>query len=273
MATCKACQDPLVISLNPEDEIESGDEGGAGPSQEQGQTVPDDLELPCGCHYHWQCLLDQATEVSVSLKCPSCGTYLPANAGVNAAGSAGPFFSPAPTTQATFIPTRYTNEGGVQEGLDIFPVLTEEAYLAAHPEARPARAMHTMLAEGDVTGAIDVLVDIDSDGDTDGDAAQLLRWTDPLNGGRSALHVAIEAKQEEAFWLLLWLASGMGTDFFPPELTQTAQALGLPRRAVPANEDIRFIRDESGRSPRQLLAEMGPPWSLYAEDALFPEAA
>lgn len=38
MAACKLCEDPLVF------QIEDGD--GA-------DEVPDDLELECGCHFHW----------------------------------------------------------------------------------------------------------------------------------------------------------------------------------------------------------------------------
>ncbi|KAK1750869.1 hypothetical protein QBC47DRAFT_88608 [Echria macrotheca] len=248
-AVCRVCNDPLELTMDPE---ESGDES---------QTVPDDLELGCGCHYHWQCLLDQASEVATSLKCPACGTYLPVNqSGASSTNS----FSPAGP-----ILTRYTNEGGVQEDLDILPVLTEEAFLAAHPEARPARAMHTMASEGDVTGIVSLLADVDTDEDVDSTAPQLLRWTDRLNGGRSALHVAIEANQEEVFWLLLWLGSGVKTDFFPQPVIQSASDLGLPRREVPLDEDIRFIADESGRVPAQIMAEMGAPWSRYVEGELF----
>lgn len=49
MSGCKACQQPLVLELDPEDfdEAASSAVGGAP------TTVPDDLELPCGCHFHW----------------------------------------------------------------------------------------------------------------------------------------------------------------------------------------------------------------------------
>jgi hypothetical protein len=40
---------------------------------------------------------------------------------------------------------RYHNEGGVQENLDILPLVTEEAYLEANPAARPARAFMTSM--------------------------------------------------------------------------------------------------------------------------------
>jgi len=44
MSTCKACDEPLVLRVD-EDE----DEG----ANNENQTVPDDLELQCGCHFHW----------------------------------------------------------------------------------------------------------------------------------------------------------------------------------------------------------------------------
>jgi hypothetical protein len=46
--------------------------------------------------------------------------------------------------------TRYTNEGGVQDNLDILPLITEEAYLSEHPEAQQARAFMTLCSEGDI---------------------------------------------------------------------------------------------------------------------------
>ena len=51
--------------------------------------------------------------------------------------------------------SRYHNEGGLQENLDIFPLIREEAYLSGNPSARPARAYLTMCSEGDITGIIE----------------------------------------------------------------------------------------------------------------------
>ena len=255
---CKVCEDPLVLSLDLED---------SDHEETTQETVPDDLLLSCGCHFHWQCLLDQASEVATDLKCPSCATYLlVTSTSAPPAGASSSSSSSAPSQTTNSIPTRYTNEGGAEDNLDILPTLIEESYLAVHPEARPARAMHTMISEGDVNGIVELLMDVDSDADVDTDAKQLLRWTDPLNGGKSALHVAIEARQEEPFWLLLWLGSGMKGDFFPEEMRQ----VGLPRTEVAEEEDLRFIADGEGRRPRDLLVGMGPPWSLYVEDWLFP---
>lgn len=46
-AVCKACEDPLIITIDPDSEDEDNQTG------DEPQNVPDDLELPCGCHFHW----------------------------------------------------------------------------------------------------------------------------------------------------------------------------------------------------------------------------
>lgn len=250
MATCKACEDPLVLTLEPE-----------GDGQQE-ETVPDDLLLPCLCHFHWQCLLDQSPEVLSTLKCPSCGTYLPTSSSSGSSSSA---------EQGLKIPTLYTNEGGPQPELDILPLIREEAYLGAHPEARPARAMHTMASEGDASGIISLLADIENDSDIDMTTAQLLPWSDPLNDGKSAIHVAIESGQEEVFWMLLWLGSNVSSNVFPSAVIQAAGAMGLTRRDhVSEGEDVRFVRDEQGRTAKEVCAQMGKaPWTGFAEGVLF----
>ncbi|KAK3316739.1 hypothetical protein B0H66DRAFT_304842 [Apodospora peruviana] len=262
MATCKACNDPLVLPLDLEGD--SGDEGSSSQTQHQ-ETVPDDLEMQaCSCHFHWQCLLDQSSAVVSSLTCPACNTYLPSNSSGSSSSSSQP-------PQQKMILTNYTNEGGLQTDLNILSVLTEEAFLSTHPESRPARAMHTMAAEGDVAGLLELVGDIDSDPDVEMTASQLLVWRDPLNGGRGVLHVAVEARQEEVFWLLLWVGSGLATNMFPQAVMQAAGAMGLSRRedAIPRNEDVRFVVDDQGRAAADVCLQMGSPWELYVSGGLF----
>ena len=271
MSSCTACNDPLQITI---------DASTDDPHQQQHpSTIPDDLELPCTCHFHWQCLLDEAPTLITTLTCPSCNAHLPSLSNPSQASSSSSS-SPQPQQQ---ILTRYTNEGGLQTNLDILPILTEEAFLTAHPSARPARALHTMVAEGDVVGLVDLLSqldDSDSDEDEDDDddeeprmsAPQLLVWTDPLNGGKSALHVAVEARQEDVFWLLLWLGSAAPTAAFPAVVAQTAAGMGFQRRdlaRMPAADDVRGVRDASGRTPADVCFEVGPPFSSYAAGGLF----
>ncbi|KAJ2976082.1 hypothetical protein NUW58_g8179 [Xylaria curta] len=254
---CKVCEDPLVV------EVEDEDGENASP-----QTVPDDLELACGCHFHWQCLLDQSSDVAISLKCPSCQSSLAENrAGPSVTNS----FLPSPP--GVSILTRYTNEGGIQEGLDILPAITEEAYLEANPDARPARAFHVMCGEGDVDGIVDLLRDIDQEnGEGTGlSAAQLLRYQDPLANMKSGLHLAIEQEREEVVWLLLWVASPLRTDAFPGSLREIAQAMGLQRPVTPPSDDIRALQDDQGRVAEAIAAEREGPWvTLLQANVLHP---
>lgn len=50
MATCKLCNQDLVLELDPDDfdEATSSSAGGSNSS------VPDDVQIiQCGCHFHW----------------------------------------------------------------------------------------------------------------------------------------------------------------------------------------------------------------------------
>jgi hypothetical protein len=53
MASCKSCGQALVLELDPDDfdEATSSVVGGSP------TVVPDDLELPCSCHFHWYVVL------------------------------------------------------------------------------------------------------------------------------------------------------------------------------------------------------------------------
>ena len=254
MEICKLCSDPLVVELDSEESEEA-----------EGHTAPDDLVLPCGCHFHWECLHDESLNISASLCCPSCTTYLAAGEGAAASSSSRP-----PQGGATILAC-YTNEGGVQDGLDIMPTITEEAYLKRHPEARPARALHVMCSEGDAGGIIELLQDIHENGDDSGaDAVTILRYQDPLNEMRSGLHLAVEGEQEVVFWLLLWLASGVPAHLFPETASHAVLRMGVPKGDVgPGQEDIRFLKDERGRTAGDICNELGGQWMRYVEEGLF----
>jgi hypothetical protein len=244
MAACRVCEEPLLLQVEDEDTGEV-------------QSFPDDLELPCGCHFHWQCLMDQSAEVAMSLKCPTCDAQIAANtAGPSVTN---PFLHAA---SGVTIMTRYHNEGGLQENLDILPEITEEAYLDAHPEARPARAFHVMCSEGDFGGIVELLRAVDQDEAEEPSLSptQLLRYQDPLGGARTGLHLAVEKGQEEVAWLLLWLASALPVEAFPPPAVDAAMAMGLgqrPSTATPADDDIRALQDERGRTAEATAAELG----------------
>ncbi|PHH85482.1 hypothetical protein CDD83_347 [Cordyceps sp. RAO-2017] len=241
MSLCKACDGPLTLGV--------GDDEDESPTE----TVPDDLELGCGCHFHWECLMEEASAVALSLKCPGCETFLPANeAGPS---STNPFL---PTPSATPILARYSNEGGTQERLDILPSLTEEAYVQNNPEARPARALHVMCAEGDVAGIVELLRDVEGEVS---DLASLVRYQDPLAGLKSGLHVAVDSGQEEAVWLLLWLSSTLPTGSFPQPARDLAESVGLGRLPVQAESDVRILRDSRGQTAEDVARQKARQWA------------
>jgi len=57
MASCAACKESLTatVELDTGDDQNSGDEPMAATSGTAAvtETVPDGVELSCGCHFHW----------------------------------------------------------------------------------------------------------------------------------------------------------------------------------------------------------------------------
>jgi hypothetical protein len=149
---------------------------------------------------------------------------------------------------------QYTNEGGVQNDLDILPTLTEEAFLESNPGARRAKAMHTMCFEGDAEGIMDLLRDASED---EVDVGDLIRFQDPLEDMKSALHFAIEGNHEAVVWLLLWLSSGLTTSDFPEPVRDQAEAVSINRLSVGPESDIRALRDEQGLTGENVAQRTG----------------
>lgn len=55
MSVCAKCEKPLEVEV---DNFDSDDEdvdmgGSSSAAQQSSQTVPDDVLLPCGDHFHW----------------------------------------------------------------------------------------------------------------------------------------------------------------------------------------------------------------------------
>lgn len=209
-----------------------------------------------------QCLLDESASIAISLKCPHCDTFLPVNQ--PGASTTNPF------TQASSsapILVQYTNEGGVQNDLDILPEITEEAYLESNPEARRAKAMHTMCLEGDTEGVMELLRDASDEG---ADIGELVRFQDPLADMKSALHIAVEADQESIVWLLLWLASALPTSDFPDPARATAEVMSINRLSSAPNADIRGLRDGQDLSAEDIAQRSGTMSRLLQAGCLRP---
>jgi len=215
-----------------------------------------------------QCLLDESSVVAVSLKCPSCHTglisTLPGSFTTNSLTPSHP--------QAPQIFTRYENEGGVQENLDILPLIIEEAYLEANPSARLARAFMHMCSQGDVGGIFDLLKTVDEDyGDREQDSmspADILRYQDPLDGMKSALHLAIENSKQEIAWLLMWLASDVPEDKFPEEAIRVAESVNASRQSAASGVDIRSLRNTQGQTAGTVANAMGGTWTALLQSGI-----
>lgn len=129
------------------------------------------------------------------------------------------------------------NEGGLQERLDMLPILTEESYLKAYPDERRYRAFLEFCGEGDVEAVIDLLNDDDGEeseensGQGTGHRLDVLRYQDQIGSMGSGLHVAVQNQKMEVAWLLLLLASTLELDQFPAAILQAAQNLGVRRES------------------------------------------
>ncbi|EJD49209.1 ankyrin [Auricularia subglabra TFB-10046 SS5] len=152
--SCAICHEPLTIPN------QDGDEG---PS-----TLLDDVELACGDHYHWQCILDHN-----SSKCAACGT--------DGLGRDGKFLATV------------RNEGGVTEDFDLGAELAELQFLAEHPDIERAETFLTLVEQGDADAAEELL---------SGPDAVNVNAT-KRNSAQTALHLAAYNNDAEAVEMLL----------------------------------------------------------------------
>lgn len=208
--------------------------------------------------------------MAISLKCPSCQTSLTSNP---PGSSATNRVLPSEIDQSQIL-VCYTNEGGVQDSIDILPHITEEAYLDANPSARPARAFMIMCSEGDVGGIIELLQTAREDFDEDEAGAMspsnILRYQDPLGNVamKTGLHLAIEREQQEVVWLLLWLASDLPERQFPDEAVHAAASMNARRPDMSRETDIRSLRDAQGQTAEDVATAQGGVWTAFLHSGI-----
>lgn len=53
MATCVACHKSLTLYIEPAEENEEVENMEGSASVNAGSYVDDDVQLQCGCHFHW----------------------------------------------------------------------------------------------------------------------------------------------------------------------------------------------------------------------------
>ena len=164
------------------------------------------------------------------------------------------------------------NEGGLQERLDILPILTEESYLKAYPKERRCRAFLEFCGEGDVEVIVDLLND-GGDGEEDeenlgqdaGHRIDVLRYQDQIGSLGSGLHSAVQNHRVEVAWLLLFLASTLKLDQFLSAVLEAAQDFGMQREDQSGKADIRSLTDSEGVTAEQRAAAVGGPWTEWLQ--------
>ncbi|KIW78522.1 hypothetical protein Z517_08360 [Fonsecaea pedrosoi CBS 271.37] len=244
---CSSCHEPLLLEVEPDSDVEDSK------AAAQIQSVPDDVELSCGCHYHWECFLESYTLT----ECPNCAKN------ISLLSSDG--------SQQVLVTLR--NEGGVQERYDILPAATEEAYLRAYPEERKGHAYLEFCREGDIDAIIHMIKDSDEDDEQDDmKTGDILRYRGTFEGIEgSGLHVAIRYNQQEVAWLLLALGSQLDWAKFPSVVLQAMEGLGLRPEDRKGEPDIRTLIDSEGRTPAALARELKGVWTEWLkEDRLNP---
>lgn len=243
-STCAICHEPLVVELDQDSEDGHDLVASSSTAEQHGNTVPDDVSVSCGHHFHWDCLMEcDNYEIST---CPVC---------LNVIGN------------GEQVLVDYRNEGGLQQQLDIFPILREEAYLRTYPEERKCRAFLEFCKEGDHLAIAELLLSCDEDDDEQEmqagpkkTADDILRYQDPIGGMQSGLHAAVANGSREVAWTLLLLASNFPKSDFPAFVFQEAAALGIMRPDPLEGEDIRGLLDSHGRTAEDLAKEAGVIW-------------
>jgi hypothetical protein len=175
------------------------------------------------------------------------------------------------TTGERQILCNLTNEGGLQQAIDILPFLKEEIYLRTFPEALKARAFLVYCQEGDVEAIVDLLhnasaeehvVDETDDGDS-GKKIDILRYQDYLGSMGTGLHAAIANGRVEVAWLLLFLASNLETSQFPDKILRLADQLGVQRDCQDGKVDIRDLENDEGLTPAHTARGVRGIWTEW----------
>ena len=186
-------------------------------------------------------------------ECPNCGRSLITN---------------APLGEQQLL-CNLKNEGGLQERLDILPILTEESYLKAYPEERRCRAFLEFCGEGDVEAIVGLLNDgDDKEEEYEENSAHridVLRYQDQIGSMGSGLHVAVQNQRMEVAWLLLFLASTLEIDQFPAAVLQAAQNLEVKREDQSGKVDIRSLKDSQGMTAEQRAHGMEGMWTEWLQ--------
>ena len=239
-SNCSTCNLPLFLEV-----YDDSDSEGSTPCSPGPEKIPDDVQLPCGCHFHWECLLGSYTVT----ECSNCGKNVA---------------SFSPNGQQHVLCT-VKNESGVEIDYDILPAATEESYLRTFPDERQGYAFLQFAKEGDLDAMVCLIRDgAQDDAEESQDKIDVLRYCGTFEGVEgSALHVAIRYNQPEAAWLLLVLGSSLPWTEFPGYVSSAMEGFGLSQNDRIPGPDVRSLKDSDGKTPAMLAEDLGGVWTEW----------
>lgn len=212
-----------------------------------------DLQLACATDHYRECFLESDTIT----ECPHCSKSL----------------SSLDSTGKQQVLCRVHNEGGIQEGFDILPTATDEAYLRTYPEERKGHAFLVFCQLGDLDALIHLIQDgaqndeedeEEENEDEEGENLDVLRYTGSFDGiDGSGLHVAIKHDKEEVGWLLLVLGSSLKWSELPPQVLSAIEEMNISIEDRTPSPDIRTLKDSQGRTAAALAKEVGGRWAEW----------
>jgi len=129
-----------------------------------------------------------------------------------------------------------------------------------------------MCSQGDIGGIFELLQRVEEDHEESEQGSmsleELLRYQDPLDGLKSALHLAVENSKQEVVWLLLWLASDVPYDKFPEEAIRVAENVNASRKTAVSGVDIRSLRNTAGQAGGDVAHYMGGLWTPLLQSGI-----
>ncbi|KAH7101928.1 ankyrin [Auriculariales sp. MPI-PUGE-AT-0066] len=181
---CSLCTDPLLSFSDPG---ESEDLQLENEMQIDSGLVLDDVELECGHHYHWQCVLDYAEENGPdAAACAVCAIPLYQGVGHGNDGEEGQFL------------VIVRNEGGETPDFDLGAEIAHQRFLAANPRIARAETFLSLVEQGDADAAEAFLNADPENGGEPVDVNAIKRGT-----GQTALHLAALNNDEPGVRMLL----------------------------------------------------------------------
>ncbi|CED85430.1 Zinc finger, RING/FYVE/PHD-type [Phaffia rhodozyma] len=173
---CALCSLPLLVPQEPSSDIEDDED------EETPSHLIDDVELPCGDHFHWDCLMN-ASKISPVDKLRFCLFCRQQAVTIADDGS-----------EKLLVHVR--NEGGLTSNFDLGEEIRSEIAFDSNPHLRRTEAFLSLMSQDDLETAEEMLRGEDGAEPVDPNSTY-------EEGGLTALHVAAYNNNVRAIELLL----------------------------------------------------------------------